>query len=133
MLQVLFSIHKMMKFLTLYTELSQWQLHKTFQKNEFYYQKLFKENYSKIRKGQVIKNKNDGHNFPDAWVEENGYIIPVEVKLRKFDPKALKQLLRFMKAYGSLKGIAVARELSVKLPHNIEFISFSELEAVNEK
>lgn len=104
-----------------------------FSKNEFYYQKLFKENYSKIRKGQVIKNKNDGHNFPDAWVEENGYIIPVEVKLRKFDPKALKQLLRYMKAYGSLKGIAVARELSVKLPHNIEFISFSELEAVNEK
>ena len=106
---------------------------RNFKKDEMYFQNIFKENYSKIRKGKIIKNKTDGHNIPDAWVEEDGYIIPVEVKLKKFDKKALEQLVRYMKAYGSLKGIAVARELCVKLPHNIDFISFSELEVVNEK
>ena len=104
-----------------------------FMQNEFYYQSDFKNNYAKIREGKVVKNKTDGHNIPDAWVERNGYIIPVEIKLRKFDKNALQQLNRYMKTYGSIKGIAVARELSIKLPKNVEFVSFSELEEVNEK
>lgn len=109
------------------------EITREFHKNEFYYQELFKRNFSKIRKGKVIKNRNDGHNIPDAWVESNGYIIPVEVKLKSFDVRALEQLKRYMKAYGSEKGVAVARELSVEIPNNIDFIPFSELEAVNGK
>ena len=109
------------------------EITRKFKNDEMYFKNIFKENYSKIRNGKIIKNKTDGHNIPDAWVEEDGYIIPVEVKLRKFDQRALNQLLRYIKAFGSSKGIAVARELAVELPHNIEFISFSELEVVDEK
>ncbi len=119
-------------FNTLYGAVAM-EITRGFHKNEFYYQKLFKMNFSKIRKGKVIKNKNNAHNIPDAWVEMNGYIIPVEVKLKNFDARALKQLQRYMKAYGSEKGIAVANKLTVEIPDNIEFISFSELEAVNGK
>ena len=109
------------------------EITRKFKNDEMYFQNIFKENYSKIRKGKIIKNKTDGHNIPDAWVEEDGYIIPVEVKLRKFDQQALNQLLRYIKAYGSSRGIAVARELAVELPHNIEFISFSEWEVLEEE
>ena len=106
---------------------------RNFTKNEFYYHTIFKKNYSKIRDGKVVKNETDGHNIPDAWVERNGHIIPVEIKLGKFGRKALQQLNRYMKVYRSTKGIAVARELSIKLPKNVEFVSFSELEVANEK
>lgn len=109
------------------------EITRSFIQNEFYYHGVFKKNYSKIRDGKVIKNKSDGKNIPDAWVERSGYIIPVEIKLNKFDENALQQLERYMKTYGSKKGIACARELSVKLPKNIEFISFSELEKADEK
>lgn len=102
-----------------------------FDKNEYYYQRLFKEKYSKIRIGEIIEVKDDGENIPDAWVNRNGINIPVEVKVSDFDKKALKQLNRYIKAYNCETGIAVARNLSVDLPTNIEFISFEELEKVN--
>lgn len=106
---------------------------RNFTKNEFYYHTVFKKNYSKIGDGKVVKNETNDHDIPDAWVERNGHIIPVEIKLGKFGRKALQQLNRYMKVYGSTKGIAVARELSIKLPKNVEFVSFSELEVANEK
>lgn len=102
-----------------------------FTRDELYYHSVFKENYSKIRNGKVVKRKTDGHNIPDAWVmDTDNNVIPVEIKLNKFDAKALKQLNRYMITYNSVKGIAVAKELSVKLPDNIEFISFPELKPV---
>lgn len=103
---------------------------KKFDKNEYYYQRLFKEKYCKIRAGEIVAAKTDGKNIPDAWIKRNGVKIPVEVKIYDFDKKALKQLLRYMKAYNCENGIAAARNLSVALPPNIEFISFEELEKV---
>lgn len=97
-------------------------------KNEFTYQDMFKKNYSKIGKGKVVNLKTDGHNIPDAWVRRGDCILPVEVKLKGFDDKALKQLERYMKVYKCEKGIAVGRTLNVKLPQNIEFVFLSELE-----
>lgn len=99
-----------------------------FKRNEFYYQELFKKHYPKIFNGKIIKRNNDGKNIPDVWVKENGKEIPVEVKLCKFDKKALMQLQRYMEAYKCDKGYAVARELSVDLPSNIRFLPFEILE-----
>lgn len=104
-----------------------------FHRDEFYYQRLFERVYAKIRRGKVVKNKTDGRNIPDAWVERDGYIIPVEVKLRDFNDKALAQLKRYMERYGSESGIAVAKKLTTDLPPNIEFISFEELEAAEKQ
>ena len=103
-----------------------------YDKNEFYYQNMFKKNYSKIRKGKVIHKKSNGLDIPDSWVDKNGEIIPVEVKIEKFNGKALKQLLRYMETYNCKNGIAVAKELTIGLPKEIEFISIKELEEANE-
>lgn len=115
-------------FNTLYTsvacELTVWKG----KKDEFYYQGLLKSNYSKIREGKIVDRINYNHHIPDAWVLKNNEYIPVEVKLNNFNNKALQQLKRYMDFYNCNKGIASARELTVKLPSNIEFIPFSELE-----
>lgn len=102
-----------------------------FTKNELSYHLLFEKNYSKIREGKIVKKKTDGLNIPDSWVEKGNHIIPVEIKLKNFDKAALKQLKRYMIAYKSKYGIASAEKLTVDLPANIEFISFSELENVD--
>ena len=107
------------------------EITRSFIRNEFYYQKLFKSNYQKIRNGKIVNIKTDGDNIPDAWVKLSNEIIPVEVKLKKFDKKALKQLKRYMRVYGCNKGIAVSDTLTVELPKNIEFISFLELKSAD--
>ena len=101
--------------------------------NEFYYQKLFKDNVKLIlgKQYKLLKNKkNNPHHIPDAWVEMNGEEIPVEVKRGCFDKKALRQLKRYMFVYQSKQGIAVAKELTVDLPENIIFVSLAQLEGV---
>lgn len=100
-------------------------------KREFYYQDLFNKNYSKVRKGKVVKNKCNGKDIPDSWVFRDGHLIPVEVKLNSFDKKALKQLNRYIKVYGCKYGIAVANKLTTELPKEIEFISHNELTDAN--
>lgn len=100
-----------------------------FDKNEFYYQQLFSDEFPKIRKGKLVDVKSDGKNIPDRWVDVGGELIPVEVKYGTFDAKALKQLLRYIKAYSCNRGIAVAQNVTVELPRNIEFISIDELKA----
>lgn len=104
-----------------------------FRKNEYYYHAMFNKVYSKIRRVKVIKNKSDGINIPDSWVERDGFIIPVEIKIREFDEKALNQLNRYIQTYGSKCGIAVGRTMSVDIPSNIEFISLSEMEDAYER
>lgn len=99
-----------------------------FQKNEFHYQDLFKEKCSSLGLGKIVKHKNNGKDIPDAWVNRNGELIPVEVKVSDFNAKALKQLNRYISSYKAKHGIAVARNLTVKLPDNIEFIPFDKLE-----
>src|SRR5690625_5381955 len=54
---------------------------------------------------KIIKRINDIHHQPDSWVSIKGEHIPVEMKLNKFNQKALKQLLRYMEFYNSQKGI----------------------------
>ena len=97
-------------------------------KNEFYYQKMFNETYSKIRDGKVVTHENDGKNIPDSWVMIGNDLYPVEVKREKFDVAAMRQLTRYIKAYKTKGGIAVGKTLKTILPPNVEFISISELE-----
>ena len=77
------------------------------------------------RLGVIVTHKDNPKHKPDAWIDRNGELIPVECKLHDFDTKALKQLTRYMTFYHTEHGIAVARNLTVKLPNNIEFVPFS--------
>ena len=94
-------------------------------KNEFYYQDLFKEKAEQLGYGKIVSHKDNPKHKPDAWINRNDELIPVECKLHDFDAKALKQLTRYMTFYHAEHGIAVARELTVLLPENIEFVPFS--------
>lgn len=60
---------------------------------------------------------------PDGFVRYQGIEMPVEVKPKKFGPKALTQLQRYLKEYGMSHGIAVAPELSCALPDNVTFVT----------
>jgi len=95
-------------------------------KNEFYYQDLFKEKAEELGYGKIASHKDNPKHKPDAWIDRNGELIPVECKLSDFDTKALKQLARYMTFYHAEHGIAVARNLTIELPDNIEFIPFSD-------
>lgn len=97
-------------------------------KDEFYYQDLFKKHYkSFLPLTELVERKNNPKHHPDAWLKENGEYIPVEVKLEKFGARALKQLNRYMEFYDCKNGIAVADELTVELPDNIQFVNNKEL------
>ena len=95
-------------------------------KNEFYYQDLFKEKAEELGYGKIVSHKDNSKHKPDAWINRNDELIPVECKLHDFDAKALKQLTRYMTFYHAEHGIAVANRLTVDLPDNIEFVSFSD-------
>lgn len=94
-------------------------------KNELYYQDLFKEKAEELGYGKIVSHKDNPKHKPDAWINRNDELIPVEYKLHNFDAKALKQLTRYMTFYHAGHGIAVARKLIVSLPENIEFVPFS--------
>ena len=100
--------------------------------NEFKYHKLFKQVYNKLNKGVIVNRKNNTTDIPDAWVKRDNEYIPVEIKKYKFDNKALEQLNRYINTYKCKYGIAVAQELSVPLPNNIEFISIDELKKIKD-
>lgn len=96
---------------------------------EFDIHKLVQKNISKVIDNcAVFERINDAKHQPDVWIRANGYEIPVEVKLKNFDYKALKQLKRYMDFYNCKKGIAVASELTTILPKSIKFIAIKELE-----
>lgn len=63
----------------------------------------------------VIKG---GASQPDCLVGN----VPVEAKKTTFNKSALKQLQRYMKQTGSVKGIAAAPKLDTDLPKNIFFL-----------
>ncbi|NMB41003.1 MAG: hypothetical protein GX996_03610 [Firmicutes bacterium] len=90
---------------------------------------VFNRNANKVLgvNAKVIKRRNNPKHQPDSWIRINGEDIPVEIKLNKFDNRALSQLKRYMNFYECSKGIAVANELTVKLPQNIQFISLERL------
>lgn len=99
------------------------------QNNEFRIHQKFNEQVNELfgSDAKIIKRINDIHHQPDSWVSIYGENIPVEMKLNKFNQKALNQLLRYMKFYDSPKGIAVGSELDIDLPKNINFISTNQL------
>ena len=76
---------------------------------------------------KIVRVKVKPKHRPDSWVRMNGNNIPVEIKLGKFDAKALKQLQRYMSVYESSLGIAVGERATVDLPENVIFISTKEL------
>jgi hypothetical protein len=62
-------------------------------------------------------------NQPDAWIElASGETCPVEGKYTVADSKALKQLLRYMKAFCRKTGVLVAQELKTPIPQNVIFV-----------
>ena len=89
----------------------------------------FDKNIKKLfgSNARVIKKENSPRHIPDRWVSIEGNIMPVEIKLHKFDRRALSQLKRYMDFYNCTHGIAVAKTLDVNLPENITFISIDEL------
>jgi len=97
-------------------------------KYEAYYQNLFIEAVDVLfdGKAKVVKRKSDGINIPDAWLDFDGTLVPVEVKLRSFGKSAMNQLKRYMSAYGCDRGVAVAESIRVDCPDNITFIKFSD-------
>ena len=66
--------------------------------------------------------KNHSLHIPDGFVEIDGCVYPVEVKLKEFTAASVRQLLRYMDFYGAKGGIAVAPKLRSPLPGNIQFI-----------
>ena len=99
---------------------------------EFDIHQLFRENYSKVAAGKVVKVKCDPHNIPDAWVEIAGVRIPVEMKLHNFNQAAIDQLNRYIEFYkipGCVfpRGIAVGAALTATLPQDMIFISIQDL------
>lgn len=97
-----------------------------FRHHEFYYQDEFKKKCESLGFGSIVEHKNIKGHIPDAWVNKNGELIPVEVKVDKFNASALKQLSRYMSVYNTKHGYAVAKRLTVMLPKNITFIPFSD-------
>ena len=99
---------------------------------EFDIHQLFRENYSKVAAGKVVKVKCDPHNIPDAWVEITGVCIPVEMKLHNFNQAAVDQLRRYIDFYKVPvavfpRGIAVGASLTATLPQDMIFISLQDL------
>lgn len=99
---------------------------------EFDIHHLFRENYSKVAAGKVVKVKCDPHNIPDAWVEIAGVCIPVEMKLHNFNQAAVDQLRRYIDFYKVPvavfpRGIAVGASLTATLPQDMIFISIQDL------
>lgn len=105
-----------------------------FTKNEYYIHSIFKKNIKKLLGDDVAiaDVKNNQRHIPDAWVKQDDQLIPVEMKLKLFDLKALTQLKRYMDFYKSSKGIAVGSASTVILPANITFISIKQIEGVAE-
>lgn len=96
--------------------------------DEFYYQWLFDKYASKLISGaKVVVKETNGRDIPDSWVEISGLLCPVECKKDSFDDKALCQLRRYMKTYGSDLGIAVGKDLEAELGDDIIFVSLSDL------
>lgn len=96
---------------------------------EYDIQKTAKEKITKIiDKSSIVKIKNNPKHIPDIWIAVDGEKIPVEIKLKEFDFKALRQLERYMGYYGCDRGVAIGRSLKTQLPENVRFISIKELE-----
>lgn len=65
--------------------------------------------HSHLPRAKRIYRKSDGVNVPDGWVELDGMDVPVEIKRDAFGSSAVRQLRRYMTAYGATMGVAVGK------------------------
>jgi len=77
-----------------------------------------------LPEAEIIEKKSRSKHIPDLWVMIDKEEIPVEMKLKGFNIKALEQLQRYMFFYKCKRGIAVAQTLDCEIPGNITFIKF---------
>lgn len=99
------------------------------QRNEYGLYPLFEKNIKEIlgNKAKIVKRKNHPDHMPDFWVQIDKETMPVEIKIKNFDKKALRQLKRYMEFYKTNRGVAVGERLATTLPNNIIFVSTREL------
>ena len=94
--------------------------------NEYHIYDFFRRAYKYIFGFNMILEKViSTKNIPDFLMKDinKGALIPVEVKLNKFNERAKRQLLRYIRVYKASYGVAIGRELTTPLPSNIRFIS----------
>ena len=53
------------------------------------------------------QRRHDGANVPDGWIEIDGEVMPVGIKLGPFNQAASRQLRRYFFAYSATRGVAV--------------------------
>jgi hypothetical protein len=93
--------------------------------NEFDLHKKFFSNLDKlIPNAKVVNEDVIKEHRPDGFLEINGELHVVEMKLKVFDVSALKQICRYMRNY-TAKGVAVAPKLSCSLPDDVMFVELS--------
>lgn len=104
-------------------------IYEEIRKDEIYYQGIFKSNCKKIlgEEYNLYDKKELKQKRPDAWVEHKGIVIPVEMKMGKFNKRALRQLQGYMELYKCDYGIAIGLGISEVLPSNIKFVDLSEV------
>lgn len=73
-----------------------------------------------------VSAKNHIRSVPDGFVQIEGKIAPIEVKLELFGERALSQLLGYMRRYELDIGIAVAQRCTAELPSNVKFVQIKE-------
>ena len=90
---------------------------------------LFSKNFKNVlgENVEIVKRTNNGKHIPDFWIKTEQGVIPVEVKLKDFNLKALHQLSRYISFYETTGGVAVGENLTVELPENITFVSIESL------
>lgn len=108
-------------------------IYKDIQKDELYYQEIFKNNCKKIlgENYEIYDKKNLLRKRPDAWVIYENSEIPVEMKLRDFNYASLEQLLGYISMYGCKNGIAIGERLTTELPKNIKFVELKKIKKLD--
>lgn len=78
-----------------------------------------------------INRKGKKGNIPDAFIEIDGEVCPMEMKASPFNDKALEQLERYMRVFDCKIGLAVAPSYDTAKRSNVRFIRFEAGETRN--
>jgi hypothetical protein len=104
-----------------------------FDKNEYADQGMFHRYADKVIPGcQIVRRKMLQKHQPDAFIELDGELLPVEVKHRAFNKAAQRQLARYMDVYQTARGVAVGESYTGEVPDNIIFVPLSALRKCEE-
>lgn len=92
---------------------------------EFDVHRYFWANLDRYLPGALkVDKKGKTQHQPDGWVRVGEDVIPVEIKKEAFTASSLRQLRRYMQAYGASKGIAVAQRFTVENVPDITFVAY---------